>query len=105
MAEPDAPRFSPGERVRVRLAHPPGHVRTPFYVRGKTGVIERLCGLYANPEELAYGRSGRPKRALYRVRFRQRELWPAYRGGDQDSVDVEIYEHWLEADLVGQHPF
>jgi hypothetical protein len=24
-------------------------------------------------------------------------LWPAYRGNVADTVDVEIYQHWLEA--------
>ena len=45
-------RFRPGERVRVRAAHPPGHIRTPHYCRGHIGVVERLCGAFANPEEL-----------------------------------------------------
>ena len=89
-------RFRDGQRVRVRVAHPPGHVRTPFYVRGCTGVVERLCGLYANPEELAYGRSGQPAQPLYRVRFAQRDLWSDYAGAATDTVDVEIYQHWLE---------
>ena len=44
-------RFKPGDRVRVRRADPIGHIRTPAYVRGKTGEIERLCGEFANPEE------------------------------------------------------
>jgi nitrile hydratase len=89
-------RFAPGARVRVRRAYPPGHVRTPLYARGKAGVIERVCGNFPNPEELAYGRDGRPLRALYRVRFAQSELWEGYRGPARDSVDIEIYEHWLE---------
>ena len=89
-------RFRDGQRVRVRVAHPPGHVRTPFYVRGHTGVVERFCGIYANPEELAYGRSGQPAQPLYRVRFAQRDLWPDYTGPAADSVDVEIYQHWLD---------
>ncbi|MGB0632617.1 MAG: SH3-like domain-containing protein, partial [Alphaproteobacteria bacterium] len=29
--------FSVGDRVRIKNSHPPGHRRTPFYVRGKTG--------------------------------------------------------------------
>lgn len=91
-----APRFRPGDRVAVRAAYPIGHVRTPFYIRGKRGVIERFCGVYGNPEELAYGRSGLPKQPLYRVRFLQREVWPAYGGRAEDTVDVEIYQHWLE---------
>jgi nitrile hydratase len=94
----DAParRFNVGERVRVKAAEPPGHRRTPHYVRGKRGVIERVCGAFPNPEELAYGFDGEPKRVLYRVRFRQRELWPDYAGSDGDHLELEIYEHWLE---------
>ena len=45
------PRFQSGDRVGVRTAYPLGHVRTPFYVRGKSGVVERLCGIFDNPEE------------------------------------------------------
>lgn len=89
-------RFSAGDRVRVRKAAPPGHVRTPFYVRGCTGAIERRCGSFGNPEELAYGRSGRPLQPLYRVRFLQKDLWPDYRGRRDDVVEVEIFQHWLE---------
>lgn len=89
-------RFAPGAKVRVRLAAPPGHLRTPWYIRGKTGEIERLCGAFANPEELAYNRPGLPRQPLYRVRFRQRELWPDYRGAAQDTIEIEIYQHWLE---------
>jgi nitrile hydratase len=92
------PRFAIGARVRVRDAHPLGHVRTPAYIRGKRGVIERLCGSYANPEELAYARSGLPRLPLYRVRFRQAEIWPGYAGGAEDTLDVEIYQHWLDVD-------
>jgi nitrile hydratase beta subunit-like protein len=88
--------FRPGERVRVMKAYPLGHVRTPYYIRGASGVIERLCGAFANPEELAQMRDGLPPRPLYRVRFLQREVWPDYREGRDDTVDVEIFQHWLE---------
>jgi hypothetical protein len=91
-----APHFAPGQRVAVRRADPPGHLRTPWYVRGQVGVVERLCGAFANPEELAYARSGLPAQPLYRVRFRQRELWPDYQGPERDTIEVEIYQHWLE---------
>jgi nitrile hydratase len=89
-------RFRPGDRVAVRWADPIGHIRTPHYVRGKTGEVERICGEFANPEELAFGRDGLPRRPLYRVRFLQSEVWPDYRGRRSDTVDVEIYEHWLD---------
>jgi len=92
------PRFVPGDAVAVRALYPLGHVRTPYYIRGKRGVVERLCGVYGNPEELAYARPGLPKQPLYRVRFLQRDVWPGYRGRPEDSVDIEIYQHWLEPD-------
>ncbi|HYM02120.1 MAG TPA: SH3-like domain-containing protein [Stellaceae bacterium] len=91
-----APRFAPGQRVAVRRADVPGHLRTPWYIRGHVGTIERLCGAFANPEELAYNRSGLPAQPLYRVRFRQNEVWTDYTGPLQDTVEIEIYQHWLE---------
>jgi nitrile hydratase len=89
-------RFAPGAAVRVRRADPPGHVRAPWYIRGQRGIVERTCGPFANPEELAYGRSGLPSVTLYRVRFPQRQVWPDYAGPDADTIDIELYEHWLE---------
>jgi len=94
--EPTVARFHTGDTVTVREAYPIGHVRTPFYIRGKRGVIERLCGAFANPEELAYARPGLPAQPLYRVRFLQRDVWPDYAGQPGDVVEVEIYQHWLE---------
>lgn len=91
------PRFRAGDRVTVRDAHPLGHIRTPYYIRGRSGVIERFCGSFGNPEELAQQRSGEPKQPLYRVRFRQRDVWPDYRGSAEDVLEVEIFQHWLEA--------
>lgn len=96
MPEAVAARFRAGDRVAVRAAYPIGHVRTPFYIRGKRGVVERLCGAFPNPEELAYARSGEPAQPLYRVRFRQPDVWPDYAGQPGDVVEVEIYQHWLE---------
>jgi len=89
-------RFRPGDTVTVRTGNPPGHLRTPYYIRGKSGVVERVCGEFRNPEELAYGRSGEPKRVLYRVRFAQPHVWPDYAGPKSDTIDIEIYEHWLD---------
>lgn len=91
-----APALMPGQRVRVRKVDAPGHIRTPHYVRGKTGVIERFVGFFRNPEELAYGRSGLPSRALYRVRFVQSHVWPDYDGAAGDTINIDLYEHWLQ---------
>ncbi|MDH5536970.1 MAG: nitrile hydratase subunit beta [Betaproteobacteria bacterium] len=86
-------RFNVGDRVKIKRLFPPGHRRTPYYIRG---VIERVCGAFPNPEELAYGFAGEPRRVLYRVRFEQRHVWPDYRGPARDIIEMEIFEHWLD---------
>ena len=89
-------RFNVGDRVMIKRSFPPGHRRTPYYIRGKRGVIERICGAFPNPEELAYGFDGEPRKVLYRVRFAQKQVWPDYDGPEHDIIEMEIFEHWLE---------
>ena len=89
-------RFKPGDRVRVRVGSPPGHFRTPLYIQGKIGAVERVHGDYRNPESLAYGGDGLPKQPLYLVRFPQSHLWRTYAGAAQDQLLMDIYEHWLK---------
>ena len=89
--------FNPGDRVRVRSSEQPGHVRTPSYVRGKFGWVERVHGQFRNPEKLAYGLDGLPHQTLYMVGFRQTDLWrERYMESARDNLYVDIYEHWLE---------
>lgn len=88
--------FAVGEPVRVRRAFPPGHVRTPYYVRGRQGVVLAHAGRFRSPEDLAYGRYDGAALPLYRVLFRLRDLWPDYRGTAEDSAVADIFEHWLE---------
>ena len=64
-------RFDVGDAVRVKASFPPGHRRTPWYIRGKRHDRAHLRG-FPNPEELAYGFDGEPKKVLYRVRFPQK---------------------------------
>ncbi len=92
-----APVYGTGDTVSIIVAFPPGHRRTPNYIKGKTGVIERYCGAFINPEERAYGLAGLPKRHLYRVRFNQTDIWDEYDGPAIDTLDIEIYEHWLRS--------
>ena len=89
-------RFEPGDRVRVLSEDKPGHVRTPGYVRGKAGRVESVLGEFRNPESLAYGESGLPERPLYKISFRQVDLWEEYPGRADDELRMDIYEHWLE---------
>ncbi len=90
------PRFGLGDSVRIRQACPPGHVRTPYFIRGKSGEVIRSLGAYPNPEELAYGRDGKPALPVYWVKFMQTELWSDYTGEAKDTTVVEVMENWLE---------
>jgi hypothetical protein len=83
------------DRVRVSRMMPPGHVRTPAYLRGKVGVIERPLGHFGNPEQLAYGLTAQ-KQPLFRVRFTMAEVWGAGAENPADTLDAEIFGHWLE---------
>ena len=83
--------------MRVRSVEARGHVRTPAYVRGKQGWIERVQGEFRNPESLAYGGDGLPREPLYMVGFRQADLWQSrYIESPRDNLYVDLYEHWLE---------
>jgi nitrile hydratase len=88
--------YSAGAQVRVREDTPSGHHRTPGYIKGKTGRVAGLCGVFLNPESRANGGSGLPKLALYRIAFDQRDVWDSYRGPTADKIYVDLYEHWLE---------
>jgi len=83
------------ERVRVKHMMPPGHVRAPAYLRGKTGFIERKLGAFGNPEQLAYGLPAE-KIPLLRVRFSMAEVWGNDAEYPNDTLDAEIFAHWLE---------
>ena len=90
-------RFRPGDRIGVLQMAVDTHHRTPGYVKGKVGRVQALCGVFLDPESRAYGGSGLPKRALYRVEFDMRELWgERYRGPAGDTLLVDIFEQWLE---------
>jgi nitrile hydratase len=87
------PRFAAGDRVRVLDLGKAGHVRVPHYVRGAEGAVERHCGAFANPEDLAYGRPGLPPVDLYRVRISRAAIFPDAPAGD--DLEIEIQDHWL----------
>jgi hypothetical protein len=90
------PLFSVGQRVRIADRTPPVHHRVPAYAKGQIGVVERVCGRHGEPEKFIRG-DGKPAQRIYRVRIAQPELWQDYQGQDDDKLDIEIFEHWLEA--------
>ena len=92
----DSRLFALGDAVRVREGTPPHHHRTPAYIKGRTGVVTAICGVFHNPETRAYNGTGIPKQPLYRVSFKQDSLWGGYSGESNDEVLVDIYQNWLE---------
>ncbi len=89
-------KFQAGQRVRVAARSHEGHHRTPGYLKGKTGAIERTHASFKNPETRAYGSDGLPEQTLYLVGFAQPDVWPDYRGDEADRIYVDVFEHWLE---------
>ena len=92
---PASGRFKAGDRVTVKFEDRPGHLRTPWYIRGKTGRIERVYGDFLNPELLAFGKDGLPRKTLYSVAFEHADVF-GQSHTTQDKLLVDIYDHWLE---------
>lgn len=90
-----ATAFSPGDTVRVDDRAVKGHCRAPWYLRGKVGVIAEVLGDFRDPERLAYHRPGVPRQILYKVRFKQSQLWPTYTGAALDQLEADLTENWL----------
>ena len=88
--------YRPGQRVRVAARPHEGHHRTPAYLKGKVGSVERMHASFTNPETRAYGTDGLPEQPLYLVGFAQRDVWADYRGHGDDRIFVDVFEHWLE---------
>lgn len=89
-------KYRAGQRVRVAARAHEGHHRTPGYLKGTTGNIERAHGAFTNPETRAYGADGLPLQPLYLVGFAQRDVWLDYHGDPGDRLYVDVFEHWLE---------
>lgn len=90
-------RFKPGDKVRVQHRFPPGHIRTPWYLRGKTGEVIAHFGAFPNPETRAFGASGLPPVPLYQVLFPMTEVWQSEGAfGPNDTVTADLFEHWLD---------
>ncbi len=96
------PRFAPGDRVQVDTRPAEGHCRTPFYLRGKTGMVEAVHGRFRDPGQLARHRPGLPMRFLYRVRFDQPSVWGEAAENPADAVVADLFEHWLTSVTRGE---
>ena len=88
--------YAVGQQVRISDRPHRGHHRTPTYIKGKTGRVERVHAAFRNPETRAYGGDGLPEQPLYLVGFAQRDVWPGYPGPARDRLHADVFEHWLE---------
>ncbi|MBM3523323.1 MAG: nitrile hydratase subunit beta [Alphaproteobacteria bacterium] len=89
-----APRFAPGDAVRVKVAASPLHTRAPRYCGGRKGTIHAGNGGYVFPDANAAGKGEGPQH-LYTVRFAARELWGDAAAAN-DSVFIDLWESYLE---------
>ncbi len=89
--------FEVGDAVTVRTEYPDHHHRTPWFVKGRRGIVRAVSGPFFDPESRAHGGSGIPKRLLYQVEFDQTSVWGSrYPENSGDLLLVDIYEQWLE---------
>jgi nitrile hydratase len=71
------------------------HTRLPGYVRGKTGVIERVLGAHVFADSHARGLGEHPQ-WLYTVVFDAAELWGS-EATPGHSVSFDAWQPYLEA--------
>ena len=88
--------FAVGDAVVVRGGFPDRHHRTPWFIKGKRGVVRAVSGPFLDPESRAHGGDGIPKRPLYHVEFSQRDVWGESYADNGDVLLVDVYEQWLE---------
>ena len=87
----DTPQFEAGDKVRVKpfstgIEWQRPHLRTPGYIYGAVGVVERYTGVFQDPSFLAFGWRA-PSQHLYRVKFRLGDIWP-----EQQALKEHICE-------------
>ncbi|RYJ44210.1 SH3-like domain-containing protein [Flavobacterium beibuense] len=88
--------FKEGEKAKIAEKFPIGHYRVPMYVRGKTVLIVKNLGRHINPELEAFGKNAGDEEWYYQVTIPQKELWPDYEGKDDDLLEIEVFEPWLD---------
>ena len=89
-----AARFRAGQTVRARNMNPIGHTRLPRYARGRSGVIDRVHGVFVFPDTNALFQGEQPQ-YLYCVKFSARELW-GEAAAAQDQVYLDLWESYFE---------
>jgi nitrile hydratase len=90
---PQRQSFLPGDQVRVRDEHVPGHMRMPGYLRGKCGVVISKSPNYPFPDAHGHGIHAEDE-PTYDVRFEASHVWP--NDTENAQVHAAIFESYLE---------
>lgn len=90
-------RFALGDRVSVRQGSSQEDGSTPYYVRGKSGVVEEVGEAFTKSRHMTSDRGRTPARQIYCLRFAAREVWPESPGAPGDTLALRISEDQLEA--------
>jgi len=105
--------FIPGDVVvvrsedsRCRWRKP--HLRTPGYIFGARGTVDRYIGSFPDPSLVAFRASTSGlKQPLYKVNFRHQDIWRYYESSlkgsgisssdaaADDVISMDIYQCWL----------
>jgi nitrile hydratase len=93
-----APRFGPGDAVRVKRMHPAGHTRCPRYVRGARGAIALVHPAQPLPDLATRGETH--VEAFYSVAFTPAELWGADAEPGATTIHVDLWESYLDEAAV-----
>jgi nitrile hydratase len=66
----------------------------PRYVRGKSGTIDRVHGVFVFQDTAAYSKGEKPQ-YVYSVRFAARDLW-GEQAAPKDAVYLDLCNDYLE---------
>jgi nitrile hydratase len=87
-------RYRLGQRVVTRATPVDHHTRLPAYLRGRTGIIERILGAHVFADSHAQG-LGEDPQWLYTVVFEARELWGT-EAAPGHRVSCDAWQPYLE---------
>jgi len=87
-------RFRLGQRVVTRATPVDHHTRLPAYLRGRTGIVERILGSHVFADSQAQD-LGEDPQWLYTVVFEGRELWGT-EAAPGHRVSFEAWQPYLE---------
>lgn len=86
--------YKVGDLVRARVINPTTYTRLPRYIRGKTGVINKVHGAYVFPDALGHRLDPDPQ-YVYSVRFAAQELW-GKESSPKDALYIDLFDTHLE---------